>query len=131
MVVEEHVGMVLDCCRSCQGVWFDHGELQTIWSRSFDKSLQRNQHKDSNWGAVDLGAEAVDALFHALFLLPQGTQVASDGSQSMVAVVSEVLSELPAGVAASAEVVAEVLGSAAEATASVLGAMAEILGDIF
>lgn len=31
---EQHLGIQLDVCDRCQGIWFDHGELKAYWSES-------------------------------------------------------------------------------------------------
>jgi Zn-finger nucleic acid-binding protein len=31
---ERHLGIQLDVCDRCQGIWFDHGELKAYWSAS-------------------------------------------------------------------------------------------------
>lgn len=35
---EQHLGIQLDTCDECRGLWFDHGELEAYWtaSRSVD-----------------------------------------------------------------------------------------------
>ncbi|MQA91250.1 MAG: hypothetical protein GEU90_13635, partial [Gemmatimonas sp.] len=43
MHVELYSGLRLDVCRRCNGVWFDHHELEAIWGAALDRSLQKRK----------------------------------------------------------------------------------------
>ncbi|MGQ0814936.1 MAG: zf-TFIIB domain-containing protein [Gemmatimonadota bacterium] len=41
MMASKHAGVILDACRRCKGVWFDHHELASLWKAEFMAALQR------------------------------------------------------------------------------------------
>ena len=104
-----HVGLVLDLCAKCHGVWFDNAELSAIWRMNVAAATSRMRSKRGGRGA-EAASVGGDVLLSAMFWTPD--LVLYGG--------------MAAGHAAGAAV--EVVGSAAE---GVFATIMEIISGLF
>jgi hypothetical protein len=58
-------GLVLDVCGRCHGVWFDHKELNAVWSLSLEAAVARRSTRGGE--ALAVGG---DVLMNAMFWTP-------------------------------------------------------------
>ena len=105
--------LTLDVCKLCQGVWFDHHELEAIWEMERDRLVARGRG-----GRVarttEVGSEVLlETLFWAPDLVFVGARVAGHT------------------VAAAAEVAPTALGAVGDAAAGVFDGVLEIVAGIF
>ena len=79
----QHLGLTLDACRRCKGVWFDHHELHTVWNAEFSAALQRREHI----GAAHAGGGVIEALawdpFTTYYVLSAGSHVLGGAIQGV------------------------------------------------
>ena len=80
--VEEHAGLRLDECKSCQGVWFDHVELAEIWRVTQDSSRRRLATDGKYPVAGDIAFGAVQALSYSPDLFIYGARTAGMGIEA-------------------------------------------------
>jgi Zn-finger nucleic acid-binding protein len=126
-----HGGLVLDLCRRCEGVWFDHAELAAIWQLNLSAATQRAQRRAGRGEqALAVGG---DVLLNALFWTPDlvvyGAAAATRAATGAVGSLGSVGVESIGGAAAeAASSAAEVVGSAAEGVFSMI---ADIIGSLF
>jgi Zn-finger nucleic acid-binding protein len=126
-----HGGLVLDLCRRCEGVWFDHAELSAIWQMNLAAATQRAQRR-AGAGETALAASG-DILLNALIWTPDlvfygaatGTRAAAGAMHSVGSAGVESIGGVAAEAASSA---AGVVGDAAEGVFSMI---AEIIGGLF
>lgn len=130
MRVESHDGLRLDVCRDCKGVWFDHHELEAIWSASFDRALrQRNLPRGRSLAdaAEETGDVLLDTLFHAPGLVYYGAHAVGHA----VSASAEVLAHVPGAIASTPEAASTVFEVVTQAGGSVFEVIVEIIGGIF
>ena len=122
-----HAGLVLDLCRSCEGVWFDHAELTAIWQLNLAAATQRAG--TTRGRGADLAATGGDVLLNALFWTPDlviygaaaATRAAAGAAQSIGSV----------GVGGAAEAATSAAGVVGEAAEGVFSMIADIIGGLF
>ncbi len=130
MHVQSHMGLRLDLCRDCKGVWFDHHELKAIWSASFDRALQKRgiSRSDALTGAGDgVGDLLLDTLFYAPDLVYYGARAAGH----VVSASAEAVSQLPGAIASAPEAASAVYEAVGEGAGSVFETIVEIIGGVF
>ena len=74
----EHVGLILDFCKHCHGVWFDNAELSAIWrvNLAITQSASARRRKGAD---VILGDGLVDVMFWSPDLVVYGGAAAIEG----------------------------------------------------
>jgi Zn-finger nucleic acid-binding protein len=123
----EQDGMLLDYCRHCKGVWFDHAELAGIWRLEMDAAVARRRSRTTRVRdtALDDGADALlTALYFDPFLLYYGAHAAGH----VAGAAAEGLAHVAGG---SAEAMGEIAGAAGEAASGLFETIVEIIGGIF
>jgi Zn-finger nucleic acid-binding protein len=116
---------VLDVCRRCRGVWFDHVELEALWAMNLDAAASRHGRLHPvGTGAVVAG----DVLLDALVWNPHWVIYGAQGMGHAVAASAETL-----GAAAShaPEAAVAAVHVAGEAAASVFETIVEIISSLF
>ena len=111
-------GLVLDVCRQCQGIWFDHAELEALWTLELEQAVARRRSMGS--GAVIAG----DVLLDALIWTPDLVVYGAYGATRVAGAAFEGLSNAPEAIAGAADV-------ASEAAAGLFETIAEIIASIF
>lgn len=130
MRVEQARGLRLDACPTCKGGWFDHHELEAIWSQSFDRALARRHlpGRDAAIATADVGTEL---LFHSVIFGPDLVlPLAAAGGEAVSASV-EGLSHLPHAMQATPELAAQAFEAVGEASGAVFEAVVDIISGIF
>jgi uncharacterized protein len=126
-----HGALVLDLCRRCEGVWFDHAELTAIWQLNLSAATQRAQRRAGRGEqALAVGG---DVLLNALFWTPElvfyGAASAARAAGGIVqSVGSAGVGSVGGAAADAASSAAGVVGDAAEGVFSMI---AEIIGSLF
>lgn len=110
----EHEGMVLDVCSHDRGVWFDHHELNAIWTLERDRLVEKYQ---SQGKVARVAKDGSDVLLETLIWAPD---LAFYGAIAAGEVASAAVEAAPA-----------VLETVGEAAGSVFSAIVEIIGGIF
>ncbi|MCG8467138.1 MAG: zf-TFIIB domain-containing protein, partial [Gemmatimonadetes bacterium] len=80
-----HGALTLDVCKRCKGVWFDHHELEQIWSIERDKLLARRKRG----GLRRAGDEGSDILLETLVWAPDLVFVGAHAAGHAVAAAVE------------------------------------------
>jgi Zn-finger nucleic acid-binding protein len=123
-----HGGLVLDLCRSCQGVWFDNAELSAIWRLNLAAATERASKRPGR--GADALATGGDVLLNALFWTPDlviyGASAATHAVGAAAQTLGSVASSGAAAEAATAAV--DVVGEAAEGVFSMI---ADIIAGLF
>lgn len=123
-----HGTLVLDLCRRCEGVWFDHAELSAIWRLNLHTATARVSEPPER-GAHALAAGG-DVLLNALFWTPDLVLYGASAATHAVAAAGHSL-----GAAASSGVAAEALTSAVgvvgDASEGVFSMLADIIAGLF
>ncbi len=130
MRVDSYQGLRLDLCRDCKGVWFDHHELQAIWSMSFDRALQKRglSRRDALTTAGDGAGELLfDTLLYAPDLVYYGARAAGQA----VSASAEAISQVPGALASAPEAASTVYEAVGEGAGSVFEVVVEIIGGLF
>ena len=132
----ECAGRVLDACGRCRGVWFDHAELDHVWTISVRGATVRwkERHDVAPSSTIgNVGAGLADGLLYSPELVFYGARAAGhvaaagvEGAGHLVAGAGEAITSGAAAEAASAAV--DIAGDAA---AGVFEVIAEIIGSIF
>jgi Zn-finger nucleic acid-binding protein len=112
-----HGALTLDVCRRCRGVWFDHHELDAVWTLERDKLVARRRGGRLRRRSSDATDVLLGTLVWAPDLLFYGAYAAGHVTASAIE-----------GLADAAPAAAEAVG---EAAASVFETIVEILGGIF
>ncbi|MFN2317741.1 MAG: zf-TFIIB domain-containing protein [Gemmatimonadales bacterium] len=130
MRVEQASGLRLDVCPTCKGAWFDHHELDAIWSQSFDRALARRRlpGRDAALVGADVGAEL---LFHSVIFGPDLIYPVAAVGADAVAASAEVLSHLPEALQGTPEIAAQTFEAVGEAAGGVFEAVVDIISGIF
>jgi Zn-finger nucleic acid-binding protein len=123
---ESCAGVQLDVCRSCKGVWFDHAELDTIWTQQAAMALERRPAAASL--AESTGETAGGVLLEVLFWAPD---LVFHGAYAAAHVASGVARAVPELAAAAPEATVAVVEAAGEAAGGVFKAIVGILDGIF
>jgi Zn-finger nucleic acid-binding protein len=122
----EH-GLVLDLCRRCEGVWFDHAELTQLWRVSALAVVERAKSSGFASGAATAGGEALaQSLFWAPDLVVQGASAATHVAGAAVQGLGSLVSSGAAAEAATSAF--DFVGHAAEGVFSLI---AEIIAGLF
>ena len=118
--------LVLDLCRRCEGVWFDHAELSELWRLGM-VAASRAKQRGRGTQAAEVGGEVLlNTLFWAPDLLVYGASAATHAAGAAAQGIGSLASSGAAADAATAA--AEAVGSAAE---SVFSMIADIIGGLF
>jgi Zn-finger nucleic acid-binding protein len=122
-----HGELVLDLCRRCEGVWFDHAELTQLWRLSV-QALADRAHRSSR--ASQVAETGGDVLLETLFWAPDLVVHGASAATHVVGAAAEGLGSLiTSGAAADAASSAvDVVGSVAE---GVFSLVADIIGGLF
>ena len=131
MTRRERDGLVLDFCGKCEGVWFDHAELDHIWRASVaavrDRHLRRGGRTAT---ALQTGGGAVlEAMFWAPDLVFYGAYAAGHAAAAATSAAAEAASHVSA--AGAAEAVTAAASVAGDAAGSVFEALLSIIAGIF
>jgi Zn-finger nucleic acid-binding protein len=130
MSVETYNGLRLDVCRRCQGVWFDHAELEAIWGAALDQSLQKR--KLTRRGQIgDVAEDAGDVLLTSLFFAPDLMFYGAYAAGHAVSASADAISRMPEAIGAAPEVASAAVEAVGEAAGSVFEAIIEIVTGIF
>lgn len=111
MLRETRGGITLDVCRSCKGAWFDHVELEAVWSMQAALAVQRRP------AAAGVAEGAGDVLLDVFLFAPD---LAIYGTAHAVSAAVQVAAHVP-----------ELAGAAPEATVAVIEAAGDAAGGIF
>jgi hypothetical protein len=119
--------LVLDLCRRCEGVWFDHAELSELWQLSMLAATTRARGRGRSADVASVGGEVLlNTLFWAPDLVFYGASaaghVASAAAQSLGSMASS------GAAAEAATAAADVVGNAAEGVFSMI---ADIIAGLF
>ncbi len=128
--VEQVSGLRLDVCPTCKGAWFDHHELEAIWSREFDRALARRHLpvRDASLATADVGTEL---LFHSVIFGPDLLlPLAAAGGEAM-STSADALAQLPEALQGTPELAAQAFEAVGEAAGGVFEAVVDIIGGIF
>jgi Zn-finger nucleic acid-binding protein len=120
-------GIVLDVCRRCEGVWFDHAELTELWRLSALAWSARAKEPGRGGAAAEVAGEA---LLHTLFWAPDlvvhgaaaATHVAGAAVQSLGSLASS---------GAAAEAATHAIDAAGGVAEGVFSLIADIIGGLF
>ena len=130
MRVESHAGLRLDVCRTCKGAWFDHHELQAIWTAHFDQAL-RKRHLPAGTALRTAGDGAGDVLFDVLFYAPNLAFHGARAAGHAVSASVEVAARVPGALASTPEAASAAFEAVGEAAGGVFEVIVGILGGIF
>jgi Zn-finger nucleic acid-binding protein len=130
MRMASHGGLRLDICQTCQGVWFDHDELESIWSPSFDRALEKRNltRTEAVVGVADVGG---DVLLNTLFFAPDLVYYGASAVGHVLSSSASAISHLPDAVGAAPEVAGGAIEAIGEATGKVFEVIVEIIAGIF
>ena len=118
-----HGTLVLDVCKRCRGVWFDHAELGALWTMSLDATGSRRGE-----GAVTAAMIGGDVLLDALMWNPHWVIYGAHGVGHAVAAGAETLGSAAAHAPEAAIGAMEVAGDAA---AGVFETILEMISSLF
>ncbi len=152
---KQHKQLILDICRSCQGVWFDQVELLALWngpligianaSKHQPTSTYTTQQYQGNVVTQAVGDAVVqgtvDGLTYGADILEPGVQPLAETAGNAAKGTVNVLTNTPEVAGDVVESLAEVTGAALESlpeaatvilevTGEVAGGMAEVLADV-
>lgn len=108
-----HDNLVVDVCRRCEGIWFDHHELEAIWTLERDRLVARYRDQGK---VAKVARDGSEVLLETLVWAPE---LVVYGAVAAGKVASAVLEAAPG--------ILEVLGDAA---ASVFETLVEIIAGI-
>lgn len=130
MRVQQAGGLRLDICPTCKGAWFDHHELEAIWSQSFDRALARRRlpGRDAALATADVGTEL---LFYSVMFGPDLALPLGAVGGEAVSASAETLSQLPEAMLATPELAAQAFEAVGEAAGGVFEAVVDIISGIF
>ncbi len=126
MKVETHTALRLDVCSPCSGVWFDHAELEALWTQAFDAALYK-RHLPHSRATESVRHVASDVTLHMLFYAPDVVTHGVLGVAQIADVSAAALSGLPDAAAATPEAAGLIAESAAEAAESVFDVLVNII----
>jgi hypothetical protein len=122
-----HGQLVLDLCRRCEGVWFDHAELTQLWQLSVLSAAERAKEPGRVSRAAAVGGDVLlETLFWAPDLVVYGASAATHAAGAAAQSVGSLVSSGAAAEAATSA--ADVVGHAAEGVFSLI---ADIIGGLF
>lgn len=130
MKVETHTSLRLDVCHACNGVWFDHAELEALWTQAFDAALHK-RHLPPSHATDSVRHLASDVTLHMLLYAPDVVAHGVMSAAQIADVSAATLSGLPDAVAATPEAAGLIVESAAEAAESVFDVIVNIITGIF
>lgn len=130
MRAESHDGLLIDVCRNCKGVWFDHHELEAIWGTSFDRALRKRRLSRES-ALARTGGGAGEALLETLFYAPDLVYLGAHATGHAVAASAEIASRVPEVIGAAPEAASVVFEAVGESAGSVFEVIVEIIGGIF
>jgi hypothetical protein len=109
-----HDDLVVDVCRRCKGVWFDHHEIDAIWTLERDRLVAKYREQGKVAKVARDGSEVLlEALVWAPDLVVYGAIAAGEVASTALEMAPGIL---------------EVIG---EATGSAFGTLVEIIAGIF
>lgn len=123
---ESRDGLTLDVCRRCKGVWFDHHELDTIWSVQASLAMET---RSGRAGAA--AANAGDVLLDVMWYAPDLPVYGAIGAAHAVSGLAQAATHVPDLVAAAPEAAVGMVHVASEAAGGVFEVIASILEAIF
>ena len=120
--------LVLDLCRRCEGVWFDHAELSSIWRLNLTAATQRAARRPGRGGeAMAVGGDVlVNALIWTPDLVIHGAYAATHAASAMAQSVGAVASS-----GAAAEAATSAAGVVGDAASGVFSMIADIIAGLF
>ena len=123
-----HGALVLDLCRRCEGVWFDHVELSSIWRVNLTAATERAaRHPGRGGEAMAVGGDVlVSAMIWTPDLVLHGAFAATHAASAMTQSVGAVASSGAAAEAATAAV-----GVVGDAASGVFSMIADIIAGLF
>lgn len=127
MQAELHEGLRLDVCRTCKGVWFDHVELEAIWSLALERVTHRSPGSrlaPRTGGAIDVAEDSAITLTYALAYSPEILFYGARAAGYAVSASADVLANAP-------EAAAGLAAGVGEAAASVFESVLEIINGLF
>ena len=120
--------LTLDLCRRCQGVWFDHAELSSIWRLNLDAATARATRREGR-GAAALSTGG-DALLEAMIWSPDlvfyGASAATHAASAAANALGSVASS-----GAAAEAATHAVGIVGDAAEGLFSMIADIIGGLF
>jgi hypothetical protein len=130
MKVVWHESLRLDVCGDCKGVWFDHHELESLWSPRFDLALARRHlsRRDTGMTKGEVGSEI---LFNTLFFAPDLLYYGAAGIGQVASGAGSLITNAPEIIGATPEVAAGVVDAVGETAGGVFEAIMEIISGIF
>lgn len=130
MRVAQVSGLRLDVCHRCQGAWFDHHELEALWSQRFDRALAR-RHLPGRGAAISSAEVGTELLFHTVVFGPDLVLPVAALSADAASATAEAVSKLPEAMQASPELAAQAFEAVGEAAGGVFEAVVDIISGIF
>lgn len=123
-----HGTLVLDLCRRCEGVWFDHAELSSIWRLNLTEATERAARRPGRGGeAMAVGGDVlVNALIWTPDLVIHGAYAATHAASAMTQSVGAMASS-----GAAAEAATSAVGVVGEAASGVFSMIADIIAGLF
>ena len=123
-----HGALVLDLCRRCEGVWFDHAELSSIWRLNLTAATERAARRPGRAGeAMAVGGDVlVNALIWTPNLVIHGAYAATHAASAMTQSVGAISSS-----GAAAEAATSAVGVVGDAASGVFSMIADIIGGLF
>lgn len=119
---ESRDGLELDVCRNCKGAWFDHDELDAVWTVQASQALRRRS------AGSDVAEASGDVLLNVLFWAPD---VAIYGAAHAVSGIAQVAAHVPEMAAAAPEAAIAAVEVAGEAAGGVFHVIVSILEGLF
>ena len=117
------IGIHVDACRTCRGVWFDHSELDTIWKLQLPGTSVAGQRGRAT-SADTAGDVALGMLWFAPDLLVHGAIGAAHTAAHLPGAVAGLAGAAP-------EAAANLAGAAGEAAGGIFESIASIIAGIF
>ncbi len=123
-----HGALVLDLCRRCEGVWFDHAELASIWHLNLTAATDRAARQPGRGGeAMAVGGDVLlSALIWTPDLVIHGAFAATHAASAMAQSVGAVASS-----SAAAEAATSAVGVVGDAASGVFSMIADIIAGLF
>ena len=128
MVRESREGLHLDVCRACKGVWFDHHELDVVWSQQAALALGR---RPAAAPLARTGETAGDVLLDVLWFAPDLAVYGAIGAAHAASGIAQAATHLPELAGAAPEVAIGAVEAASEAAGGVFDVIVGILEGIF
>lgn len=113
---------MLDMCKHCRGVWFDHVELDALWTMNLEAAARRRGGLAT--GAAAGGEVLLDALAWNPYLIVYGAQGLGHAVAASAELAGRAAAHAPGAIGGAAEV-------AGEAAAGVFEAIMDMISSLF